>query len=488
MGYTIFRGAILNPESLTSYQALQNALLAVRDDGTIDWLAHDVPDCLVQQTLLEKGCSANVDFIELKEGEFIIPGFIDTHTHAPQMLNIGSGQQYELLDWLANVTFPMESRFADPKFAHNSYRSVVRRIIDCGTTTCCYYPTLHLESSKILADIVHEYGMLFFINLKCNMDRESPRYYCEESPEASISATKDLISHISSLHDPKSEGPLPLVQPILTPRFAISCTPELLSKLGDLAASDSNLHIQTHISENKDEIAHTKLLFPNCTTYSDVYDTYGLLRSNTVLAHAVHLEPVEIELIKQRDAGISHCPTSNFNLSAGIAPIGEYLDRGIKVGLGTDVSGGFSPSIMNAIQHASIAAKVVAMQKPATNNLRNDRGFANRQLSIATLFYLATLGGAQVCNLDHNVGSLAPGKSFDALVVDVRKETDNMALWGVPAPPEPRDTLASQLERFLFCGDDRNIARVYVQGKLIGGKELHVRTWAHAHQSVSSVL
>lgn len=173
------------------------------------------------------------------------------------------------------------------------------------------------------------------------MNRECPDYYVEPSSEASLSATKDLIAHIRSLPAPVNvlgtatrDSTLDaLVQPILTPRFAISCTPDLLTSLGELASSDPTLRIQTHISENLKEVAYTKVLYPDSKTYAGVYDDHGLLRENTVLAHAVHLEDEEVELIKQRKAGISHCPTSNLHLSSGVARVGEYLDRGVKVNI-----------------------------------------------------------------------------------------------------------------------------------------------------------
>jgi guanine deaminase len=163
---------------------------------------------------------------------------------------------------------------------------------------------------------------------KCNMDRFCPDDYTEASPEASMQATEALITHIRSL---AKSAPQPLVHPILTPRFAIACTPELLTSLGGLAASDPSLHIQTHISENQSEIAFTRELFPECLSYADVYKHFGLLRENTILAHAVHLEQDEVELIRKAKTGISHCPTSNFNLCSGVAKVGELLDQGIKV-------------------------------------------------------------------------------------------------------------------------------------------------------------
>ncbi|KAI0672953.1 guanine deaminase [Trametes maxima] len=505
---TVFYGALITPVSLTKHRALPHALLAVsRDTGDIEWIEDDVPATALQETLARHGVvSEDVDLIELKLGEFLMPGFIDTHIHAPQVPNIGSGQQYELLDWLENVTFPMESRFGDTDFARRAYTSVIKRTIDYGSTTCCYYGTLHLEGTKVLADVIHKYGQRAFVG-KCNMNQNAPEYYVEPSAEASVNATRALIAHIRSLPPPPGCQE-PLVRPILTPRFAISCTHELLAGLGKLAAEDPGLHIQTHISENTNEIAFTQELFPPSSlpeppvplprvngastkggraageskgkskgTYAGVYDAFGLLRENTVLAHAVHLEEEEVKIIKARKSGISHCPTSNFNLRSGCARVGMLLDHGIKVSLGTDVSGGFSPSILAAVQHASMCSKVIAMQAPPPPA---ETRFTDRQLPVPTLLYLATMGGAEVCDLATRVGSLAPGKAFDALVVSVRSDAANPATWGVDMDLElgvrngeksEAVELEDFLERFLFCGDDRNVRRVYVQGKFIGGKE-----------------
>lgn len=183
--------------------------------------------------------------------------------------------------------------------------------------------------------------MANFIHQKCNMDRkeECPSDYVEET-QASLDDTSALISHIRTLppvssHASIGTAPEPLVQPILTPRFAISCTSNVLYGIRDLAdkydVGRPRMRIQTHISENPKEIEHTLELYPDAKSYADVYDSHGLLRDTTILAHAVHLTDEEIDLIKKRNAGISHCPTSNFNLSSGVAPIGRYLDEGMKV-------------------------------------------------------------------------------------------------------------------------------------------------------------
>ena len=166
------------------------------------------------------------------------------------------------------------------------------------------------------------------------MDTKSPDDYdyIETSADDSMRDTQALIHHIRGI-DHDSNGHEPLVKPILTPRFALSCSKDLLTRLGSLAASEPTLRIQTHISENETEIVETLKRFTEAKSYADVYDIYGLLRENTILAHAIHLTKNEVELIKQRGVGISHCPTSNFNLNSGIAPIGYFLDRGVKVRL-----------------------------------------------------------------------------------------------------------------------------------------------------------
>ncbi|KAF8602173.1 guanine deaminase [Ceratobasidium sp. AG-I] len=466
----LFHGGLISPVSIHEAQFLERALLSVSPEGIIEWVVPDVDPSQIQDVALEQGVvlDDSVDVHELKYGEWLMPGFIDTHTHAPQFPNIGIGGQYELLDWLNNVTFPTESRFADVDFAKRVYTSVVERVLNFGTTTCCYYGSLHLEATKVLADIVHERGQRAFVG-KCNMDRNSAPYQ-EPSVEQSISDTKLLISHIRSL-SPSS----PLVHPILTPRFAISCTPELLTSLGSLAASDPTLAIQTHISENQKEIAFTKELFPQCDTYTDVYKHFGLLGERTILAHAVYLSDGEMDVVKECGAGISHCPTSNFYLNSGVARVGEMLDRGMKVGLGTDCSGGFSPSILSAVRDAGIASKTIAMFGPppsaSCNGTKSSTPpLANRTLPLPALLHLSTLGGAQLCNLSSQIGSIEPGKEFDAIWVSVRSDvgTPNPGVWA-NTEDEKRDGLAAMLEKFFFCGDDRNVRRVWVRGRLVGG-------------------
>lgn len=161
------------------------------------------------------------------------------------------------------------------------------------------------------------------------MDRNSPDYYVEPSAEESLESTEALIAYIQGL--PLTASGEALVHPIITPRFAISCTDELLTRLGDFAETVPDIPIQTHISENRKEIEETLELFPNASSYAEVYDQFKLLRNNTVLGHGVYLTDEELELIATRGAGVAHCPASNFNLSSGMAKVGKMLDYGVKV-------------------------------------------------------------------------------------------------------------------------------------------------------------
>ena len=204
-----------------------------------------------------------------------------------------------------------------------------------GTTTASYYATTSAPSTNLLSTICQTQGQRAFIG-RTNMDTDlQPAYYQDSSPAFAVDATKSTISHVEQI-DPKNS----LVKPIITPRFAPSCSKELLAGLGELS-KESRLPVQTHISENKDEVALVKKLFPEQDSYAAVYDHFNLLTERTVLAHAIHLSPDEIQLVKQRKAKISHCPVSNSSLSSGLCPVRKYLDEGIEVGLGTDMSGAY---------------------------------------------------------------------------------------------------------------------------------------------------
>ena len=283
---------------------------------------------------------------------------------------------------------------------------------------------------------------------KCNMNRNAPDWYRDPSVSDSLRETRELIHHVQKL-DPEFR----LVKPILTPRFAICCEPELLDGLGAIAREHPDLPIQTHFNEAKQEIEFTHQLFPEFDTEADLYQRYGLLNDRSILAHCIFLQEGEMRRIQELGCGISHCPISNTTMQDFmVAPVREYLRRGIKVGLGTDSGGGYSSSILDAMKQAFIVSNAQQM-------LTQGRDPA---LSLCEGFFLATLGGAQVCGLDDRVGNFAVGKEFDALEVHT-----NLGQAGVMSPVEDEDTLQVIFEKFLMTGDDRNIVKVYVSGRSV---------------------
>ncbi|KAF3898472.1 Guanine deaminase [Trichophyton interdigitale] len=408
---------------------------------------------------------------------FFFPGFIDTHIHAPQYPNSGIFGSTTLLDWLNKYTFPMEASFGDKnapdtptRRAYTVYNAVVARTLSHGTTSAAYYATVHVPATNLLASVCHSRGQRAFIGRVCMDNPDTcPDFYRDESTAAMVDATKASMAYIHRL-DPSGT----LVKPIITPRFAISCTSEGLAQLGELAASTSPpTHIQTHISENDDEIQTVKALFPDCSTYAEVYDRAKLITPRTILAHGVHLQQSERALIRERRAGISHCPTSNSSLSSGMCPVRVLLDDGLNVGLGTDVSGGYSPSILETARQASLVSRLVACHCSKENGNRN-------KLSVEEALYLATRGGAKVFNMQDEIGGFEKGMFWDAQMVElgdsIESDTDGIVT------PEQLDLQHSgkvcvfgwesweeRIAKWMWTGDDRNVKAVWVGGRLVHG-------------------
>lgn len=406
----------------------------------------------------------------------------DTHIHASQHPNAGIFGKTTLLSWLTTYTYPLEASLKNPSKARNVYNQCVSRTLSHGTTTAAYYATAHASSTNILADICLAKGQRAFVGRVCMDTDLSPEYYRDESPEFAIRETEAVIEHCRAV-DPERH----LIMPILTPRFAPSCTPPLLSSLGRLATS-SQLPIQTHIAENTAEVALVRKRFPDSASYAAVYDDYGLLTSKTVLAHAIHLSPNETALIRERGSCVSHCPVSNISLSSGLCPVRELLDTGITVGLGTDVSGGYSSSMLVAAREASMVSRTLAslvsddeneeIETPAAHeqNERQKTTIRDRKkLSVEECLYLATVGGARCLGLEHKISRFEVGMEWDAQLIELTQmnvEHDGSGdgegemdaglpeLWG-------KEKWDEKVAKWLFCGDDRNTKRVYVRGKLV---------------------
>lgn len=382
---------------------------------------------------------------------------LDTHIHASQFPNAGIFGKSTLLDWLNTYTFPMESSLKDASKAREVYEKCVKRTLSHGTTTAAYYATISVPSTNLLADICLAHGQRAFIG-RCCMDTGSPDYYRDASAASALSDTRATISHIGSI-DPTHS----LITPILTPRFAPSCSSELLHGLGALR-KETDLPVQTHLSENKKEIELVRELFPDHASYTHVYDDHGLLSPKTILAHAIHLSEEEMDLIKERESKISHCPASNSAITSGTAKIRALLEKGIDIGLGTDMSGGYSPSILEAVRQALLVSRHVAMD-----------GDDKTKLSIEEVLYLGTRGGAKVVGLEGKIGSFGVGMDWDAQLiglgsVDNEGGVDNEGDMG-PVDIFGWETWEERVAKWVFNGDDRNTMNVWVKGRLV-----HART------------
>jgi guanine deaminase len=446
----IIHGSIIHSISQSEAEFIERGLLVVGSDGRIALLKKEVPADQIVKTLSDSGLESLTQQVRfLKRGELLIPGFVDTHNHAPQWGQRGLGRGLQILEWLDNITFPNESKFKDVDYAKKIYTSCVDGFIKQGITTASYYASLHGPATKILAEICLAKGQRAFIG-KCNMNRNSPDFYRDDSADKSIQVTEDVIAHIRSL-DPGGE----LVTPILTPRFAISCTTDLLDGLGKIAAREGNLPIQTHFNEAKSEIAATLELFPQFTNEADLYEHYGLLTERAILAHCTHMSDYEMDRLGALNCGVAHCPSANTTVGGGFmaAPIRKFLRRGIKVGLGTDSGGGFSSSILDAMRQAFIVSNARQMMTEG----------AEPCLTLQECFYLATLGGARVCGLDKEIGNFGIGRQFDAIIVD----TISKEIGGVATIIELDDSLPVIFEKFLMSGDDRNLIEVFVRGRSI---------------------
>ena len=417
-GKKIYRANILFTKERTHFEVIERGYVVVDDSGRV-----------VEVT---EHLSAEHEGVEVVDygDRLLIPAMNDLHVHAPQYRNQGIAMDLELLPWLQNYTFPEEMKYCDTKYAERMYRRFVHDMWRFGTMRACLFATIHKESTLLLMNIFKETGMGALVG-KVAMNRNCP--------EGLTETVDDMVQGYEELI--KECGEDGLVRPIITPRFVPSCTPEMLRACGELAAK-YQLPVQSHLSENKDEIAWVKELEPESTCYGDAYDRYGLFgQTPTVMAHCVWSDGEELELIKRRGVVVAHCPTSNFNVASGMAPIRKFLDEGVKVGLGSDISGGHDLSIFRMMVYAIQVSKMHYQQN-------HNVPF----LSLSEVFWIATKSAGSFFG---RVGRFEPGYEFDALVIDDSDlNHDNY-------------TLLERLERYIYLGDDRQISHRFCSGREI---------------------
>ena len=364
--------------------------------------------------------------------QLIIPGLIDLHVHAPQYTFRALGMDMELLPWLNRYAFPEEKNYKDTEYAKKSYQVFVEDLKNSATTRAGIFGTIHRESTEILMDLIEKSGLYAYVG-KVNMDRNSPDYLIEETKE-SIEETKRWIQ--------ESKEKYKRVLPMLTPRFVPSCTAELMKELGQIS-KEQKLPVQSHLSENKGEIAWVKELHPETSCYAEAYDEFGLFgnEQNTIMAHCVYsaLSEREMELLKQQKVWIAHCPESNMNLTSGLAPVKKFLKEGICVGLGSDVAGGTKLSIFSAMADAIRVSKLYKLYVDEEEDI----------LTIPEVFYMATLLGGSFFG---KVGTFENGYDFDAVILDDSK-INRKGL-----------TLFERLERVIYYGEQGMVVKKFVKG------------------------
>ncbi|MDO4473237.1 MAG: amidohydrolase family protein [Eubacteriales bacterium] len=328
-------------------------------------------------------------------GNMILPGMIDLHTHAPQYGFRAVGLDKELLEWLETYTFPEESNYSNMEYADKSYDILADDLKKSWTTRCVLFGTIFKDSTLLLMDKLEKSGLCTYVG-KVNMDRNAPEFYVEQTKQ-SVEDTIDFVREASERFTN--------TKPILTPRFIPTCSDELMEGLGRIQ-KETGIPAQSHLSENLSEIQWVSELCPFSEFYGDAYDHFGMFGTNgpTIMAHCVHSGKEEIERMKENGVFIAHCPSSNANLASGIAPIRRYLNAGLRVGMGSDIAGGFSLSIpdemVRAVQYSKLRWRCVEKEEP---------------LEMEEVFYLATAGGGEFFG---KVGSFDEGYEFDAVVID----------------------------------------------------------------------
>ncbi|MBR2697069.1 MAG: amidohydrolase family protein [Clostridia bacterium] len=379
---------------------------------------------------------AHLEIIDCGD-RLILPGLADLHTHAPQYAFCGTGMDYELMEWLNQVAFPEEIRYADAAYAEKAYGIFAQKLKEGATTRAVIFGTMHADATLTLMDLMERSGLISLVG-KVNMDRDAPAELTEPGAEQAAADTRRFIEACRKRGYQRTG-------PIVTPRFVPSCTDALMERLGEIRR-EYDLPVQSHLSENPDEVAYVREIAPEAAFYGDAYDRFGLFGRDgrTVMAHCVYSTPEEVQRMLDNGVWVAHCPSSNMNIASGIAPVRRYLEKGLRMGLGTDVSGGSSLSMFRAVTDC------IQVSKMYWRYVDRDA----RPLTFPEALYLATKGGGSFFG---SVGSFEDGFAFDAVVLDDSAE------------PRARDlSVAERLERAFYRELDRTgIVMKFVRGERI---------------------
>jgi guanine deaminase len=425
------RARLLSPLSDGGLLDVPDGLLVTDAGGRITeagaWPAADLPDAVDLRPLV------------------LMPGLIDLHVHLPQLPNAGLGSGLDLLTWLDRYIFPLERAY-DRSVAEVQAPQAWRAFAAAGTTTVLAYAALWPDSTDAAFATAEEHGIRAIIG-KVMMDRVT--YDADIEPAAILETSLRQSDELAARWHGRDGGRL---QYAFTPRFAVSCTAEMLRESASLA-NRHGAYWQTHLSEDVGEIAEVRRLFPGARDYLDVYDRAGALGERTILAHAIHLSDREVNRLAESGSRVAHCPASNLFLSSGMMQLGRYRAAGVGVGLGSDVAAGPELSILGVMRAGAVTQRVLQLTG------RADTATGLRPID---WLRLGTLEGARALGLADRIGSLEPGKEADLIAVDPRFTNP---LPG-DAPPDDADDLASRL---IFRPHPNMVRAAWVRGRALAG-------------------
>ncbi|RXH50860.1 guanine deaminase [Kurthia gibsonii] len=443
MNYThIVRGTAFTSRSLKEVAVLKDHLFCIDEQGMIAKVLRPEDVHLVD---------ADIPITTLPEGQFLLPGFIDLHVHAPQWAQSGTALDLPLYDWLNTYTFPLEAKFSDIDFAEKVYTHLVDTLLANGTTTVLYFASIHKEASYKLAEICAKRGQRGLVG-KVVMDdaQENPGFYRDASTAEALQDTEEFIVAVKELAKSVKQG----VYPVVTPRFIPSCTDEALQGLGELAKK-YDTHVQSHCSESDWAHGFVKDRFQK-NDASALHD-FGLLRDKSVMAHSNFLEDADADLFAETGTAIAHCPISNAYFANSVLPVAHLHEKNVEIGLGTDVSGGFSPSLYDNIRQAVMASRM--LEDGVNPDLApHVRGRQDSRITVNEAFYLATAGGGESLSLP--IGRLEEGYCFDAQVID----TTSLPIFDATEP------LEDIFQKILYLTRPEHIQQVFVQGECVHKK------------------
>lgn len=428
-------------ENQVGYQA--NSLVCIDDEGTIARivLAEDNDYQVIVNDARQQGT-----LVTLSDDQVLLPGFIDLHVHAPQWPNAGLALDRPLYEWLEEYTFPLEAKFKDAKYAHLVYDNLVETLLANGTTTALYFGSVDNTGNLELVKSCLTHHQRGFVG-KVVMDNpeQTPAYYRDESATAALNETENFIHEVANLNENQT---IP-VTPVITPRFLPSCTDDVLAGLGKLA-SKYDLPIQSHCSESDWENGYA--LATHGKRDATVLDEFGLLTDKSVMAHGTLLNGEDIQRFKNRGVGIAHCPISNVYFGNAVLPAKKLLSENVKVGMGTDISGGYDPSVYQNIRQAIMSSRL--LNDGVDNEITPDlRGKHDAAITAKNAFYMATVGGAKSLNLA--TGQIKEGYIADLQIVHAKHPTFGQQV--------PEDTF----EKLMYQTTVSEIDHVMTQGVFV---------------------